>query len=244
MRNLYWRKIAAVTSFIFCFSIAGTLVGQNSMTNNYNFMDFQRKPYYFGLTLGINYSNFQIQKSSDFILNDSFNVVSPMGVPGFNVSIVGNLKLGDYFDFRFLPGFSFGQRNIQYIHVRDEIPDNIRKIESVFVQMPFHVRYKSAPYRDMRVFVVGGVNYSFDVASNARVRKAQQGSIIRISPHDYAVEVGAGLQFFFPFFIFSPEIKFSQGLGNILIYNDQLGASRVMEKLYSRTFTISFHLEG
>ena len=243
MRYLYWDKIIAIAALVLICA-SGKLDAQNVRNGNYNFKDFQSKPYYFGLTLGYNHSNFQIQKSRDFILNDSFRIVSPVGVPGFNVSIVGNLKLGEYFDFRFLPGFSFAQRDIKYTHTSREIPDRTRKIESVFVQLPFHVRYKSVPYRDMRMFVIGGVKYTYDVASNARVRKAQQGSIIRISPHDYAIEVGAGMQFFFPFFIFSPEIKFSQGIGNILIYNNQLDASKVIEKLYSRTFTISIHLEG
>jgi len=243
MCNLSWCKISLIPIVLLLF-FAGSLQAQNVRAGNYNFKDFQSKPYYFGLTLGYNHSNFQIQKSSDFILNDSFRVVSPVGVPGFNVSMVGNLKLGEYFDFRFLPGFSFAQRDIRYTHTNQEIPDRTRKIESVFVQLPFHVRYKSVPYRDMRMFVIGGIKYTYDVASNARIRKAQQGSIIRISPHDYAVEIGAGMQFFFPFFIFSPEIKFSQGIGNVLIYNNQLEASKVIEKLYTRTFTISIHLEG
>ena len=57
-------------------------------------------------------------------------------------------------------------------------------------------------------------------------------------------EVGVGMQFFFPYFILSPEIKFSQGLNNTLIYNRSLIESRIIEKLTSRTFTISFHIEG
>ena len=88
------------------------------------------------------------------------------------------------------------------------------------------------------------MKYSYDVASNSRVRKDQSKTLVQISPHDFAIEVGAGMQFFFPFFIFSPEIKFSQGLGNILIYNNALEQSRVLEKILSRTFTISLHFEG
>jgi hypothetical protein len=52
------------------------------------------------------------------------------------------------------------------------------------------------------------------------------------------------MQFFFPFFIFSPELKISQGIGNTLIYNPALQESTVLEKLLSRTFTISLHFEG
>src|SRR5687768_7926732 len=210
---------------------------------NHNFREFQDKAYYFGLTFGINKSNFQLLQSKSFILNDSFNIAEGLGGPGLNVSIVANMKLGDYFDFRFLPGFSFVGRKFYYVNAVDEI-EQVRSIESVLVQAPFQVRYKSDPFHDMRVFVLAGAKYTYDVASNARIRMEQAQRIIRISPHDFAVEVGAGCQFFFPFFIFSPEIKYSQGIGNILIHNSNLSQSTVLEKVLSRTFTISLHFEG
>jgi hypothetical protein len=210
---------------------------------NHNFREFNSKAYYFGLTFGYNHSNFQLAHSQRFILNDSFNIAEGIGGPGLNVSMIGNMKLGEYFDFRFLPGFSFVGRRLYYLSAVNDI-EHTRDIESVLVQMPFQVRYKSDPFRDMRVYVLAGAKYTYDVASNARIRREQANRIVRISPHDYAVEVGAGFQFFFPFFIFSPEIKFSQGMGNILLYNNKLSQTTVLEKVYSRTFTISFHFEG
>lgn len=210
---------------------------------NHNFREFQSKPYYFGLTFGYNHSNFQLLPSKSFILNDSFNIAQGLGGPGLNVSIVANMKLGEYFDFRFLPGFSFVGRKFFYVNAFDEVEQTI-PIESVLVQLPFQVRFKSDPFHDMRMFVLAGAKYTYDVASNARIREAQANRIIRISPHEYSVEIGAGCQFFFPFFIFSPEIKYSQGIGNILIYNNKLSQSSVLEKVLSRTFTISLHFEG
>lgn len=210
---------------------------------NYNYRQFQDKAYYFGLTFGYNNSTFQLAHSKRFILNDSFNITAGLGGPGLNVSMVTNMKLGEYFDFRFLPGFSFVGRKLYYVGTNDEV-EQVRSIESVLVQAPFQVRFKSDPFHDMRVFVLAGVKYTYDVASNARLRDEQAKRIIRISPHDFAVEIGGGCQFFFPFFIFSPEIKYSQGIGNILIYNSNLSQSTVLEKVLSRTFTISLHFEG
>jgi len=109
-------------------------------------------------------------------------------------------------------------------------------------ELPFHVRYKSAPYNDLRMFVIGGIKYTFDVASDSRARQADE--LVKIAPTDFALELGAGVQFFFPYFIFSPEIKISQGISNILIFNQGLEQSNVIEQLLSRTFTISLHFEG
>jgi len=52
------------------------------------------------------------------------------------------------------------------------------------------------------------------------------------------------VQLFFPFFIFSPEIKVSRGLNNIHIFNGALEDSRVIDQIISRAFTISLHFEG
>lgn len=214
----------------------------NAQRGNYNFLDFQSKPYYFGITLAYNNSNFRIFHSRDFILNDSISVAQSVRGPGFNLGIVSNLKIGDYFDFRFLPTLSFAERNVNYAAPDNFRPPYQRKVESVFVELPFHIRYKSAPYNDMRVFVIAGVKYSFDVASDSRTRQADE--LIKISPTDFAFEYGAGVQFFFPYFIFSPEFKFSYGLNNVLIFNQELRQSTVIEKILSRAFTISLHFEG
>ncbi len=209
---------------------------------NYNFLDFNQKPYYFGITLAYNSSNFKVFQSRDFILNDSIRRVESVTGPGFNLGIVTNLKIGDYFDIRFLPTLSFAERNINYTVVDDSRKPFARRVESVFVEMPFHVRYKSEPFRDMRVFVIGGVKYSFDVASDSRSRQAD--NLVKVAPNDFAFEIGAGVQFFLPYFIFSPELKFSHGLNNILIFDNNLPESSVIEKILSRTITLSFHFEG
>ncbi len=218
---------------------ASAQIGQGS---NLNYRDFQQKPYYFGITLGINNSNYRIYHSKDFIRNDSFARAESVTGPGFNLGIVSNLKVGEYFDLRFLPTLSFTEHTIRYSPVGDQKRILNRPIQSVLVEVPFHVRYKSAVYHDFRLFVIGGVKYSFDVASDSRTRQAA--GLVRIAPTDFSVEVGAGIQFFFPYFIFSPELKISQGLNNVLIYNNRLEQSQVLEKILSRTFTISLHFEG
>jgi hypothetical protein len=209
---------------------------------NYNFLDFNQKPYYFGITLAYNTSNFKVYQSKDFVLNDSIRRVESVTGPGFNLGIVTNLKIGESFDIRFLPTLSFGERNINYASTNNDRRPFARKVESVFVEMPFHARYKSMPYRDLRLFVIAGLKYSFDVASDSRSRQAE--TLVKIAPNDFAFEIGAGIQMFLPYFIFSPEIKFSHGLNNILIFDENLEESKVIEKVLSRALTVSLHFEG
>ncbi len=243
-----WQKnLAAFLRWLFCVVVVwcATLPvaqAQFNQGSNINYQDFQAKPYYFGITLGYNVSNYRIFHSKDFIRNDSFARAESVNGPGFNLGIVSNLKIGSYFDLRFLPTLSFAEHNIRYSPAGERGRIVNRPIQSVLVELPFHVRYKSAPYHDFRLFIIGGIKYTFDVASDSRTRQAA--GLVRIAPTDFQVEYGAGIQFFFPYFIFSPELKVSQGLNNILIYNDRLEQSNVLEKILSRTFTISLHFEG
>jgi len=234
--HLSWKKIVL--------PVFGLMLAMNAdaqIRGTYNYLDFANKPYYFGITLSYNASDYRVSQSDRFVRNDSVRtVLSPSG-PGFNLGIVGNLKVGKYFDFRFLPTLSFADRELQYDFVGSDLKKT-EKIEAVFIETPFLVRYKSEPYKDLRAFVIAGVKYSFDVASNSRTR--QKDSLLKVAPSDFSVEFGAGVQIFFPYFIFSPEFKVSHGLSNILIYDDDLIYSSVLDKLFSRTFTVSFHFEG
>ncbi len=237
MQHLYCSKI--VILLFCCFGLSNSVQAQKG---NYNFLAFEQKPYYFGITLAYNSSNFKIRHSQKFILNDSINTAESITGPGFNLGIVSNLKVGQFFDFRFLPTLSFAEKNIEYKSTDLSVNQYTRKIESVLVELPFHLRYKSAPYNDKRMFVIAGIKYSFDVASDSRAR--QRDELVKISPTDFAFEVGAGVQMFFPYFIFSPEIKLSHGIGNVLIFDNDLDQSNVIEKVISRAVTISLHFEG
>lgn len=238
MRYLYGSQVVIALLFIFCYSSTSAQVTKRK---NYNYFDFQKKSLYYGLTLGFNSSRYRINHSRDFIGNDSIAVAESGRLPGFDIHVIGNLKIGEYFDFRFLPGFSLSERNVIYRRTQSTAQPR-KKIESVFIELPFHVRYKSEPYKDKRAFVIAGLKYTYDVASNSKARQADQ--LIKISPHDFQLEIGGGVQFFFPYFIFSPEIKLSQGIGNIHIFNDNLNEASVLEKIVSRILTISFHFEG
>ncbi|WP_282774799.1 outer membrane beta-barrel protein [Phaeodactylibacter xiamenensis] len=240
LRDLFrWQSVSLALALLFQLS---TQEASAQATGNYNFFDFQQKPYYFGITLGYNSSRFTPFNSDQFLQSDSIRVVESASGPGFNLGIVTNLKMGDHFDFRFLPTLSFAERTISYTRFGRRSNFSERRVESVLVEMPFHLRYKSAPYKDMRLFVIAGVKYAFDVASDSQTRQAE--TLVRIAPNEFALEYGAGVQFFFPFFIFSPEIKISHGIGNTLIYNENIEESTVLEKILSRTFTLSFHFEG
>ncbi len=219
---------------------ASTVLAQAPQRGNYNYREHQNKDYYFGITVGYNTSSYRLFYSDRFVAEQDVLGIKVKREPGLDLKIVSNLKVGEYIDVRFLPGLAFAGRSIEYTAEASTLPE--RKISSVFAEFPVQVRYKSEPWKDIRMFVLGGVKYSYDVASDSKTSDADD--LVKFSPSDFQLEVGAGMQFYFPYFIFSPELKFSHGLGNVLIFDDRLKQSSVLDKVLSRVFTVSLHFEG
>ncbi len=232
------KKITLLAVLILLASLEGLSQGR---MEGHNFRNFKNKPYYFGITLAINSSDYFIKNSEDFISNKEIDQINSIIGPGMTVGIIGNLKIGNYFDFRLLPSFSFASKTINYT-LRGETELSTSQYDQTLFEIPFLIRYKSQPYKDIRLFVGSGVKYSYDISSSSVARRSVQ--VIRVSPSDFSFEAAVGLQIFFPYFILSPEIKYSHGMNNSLIYNADLIESNVIDKIQSRTFTISFHFEG
>lgn len=227
-------------ALLICLACGVQVLAQAPQRGNYNYREHQSKDYYFGITLGYNTSSYKLFYSDEFVAENGILGTKVNREPGLDLKIVSNLKVGEYIDVRFLPGLAFAGRSIDYSYGQNQPPQQ-RKISSVFAEFPVQVRYKSEPWKDIRLFVLGGVKYSYDVASDS---KTTDEDLVRFSPSDFQLEVGAGMQFYFPYFIFSPEVKFSHGLGNVLLFDDSVDRSSVLDKVLSRVFTFSLHFEG
>ena len=239
MLHLYRNKVTLYLFIIWGASI--NLTAQHGK-QNLNYDGLNKKNHYYGLTLAYNYSTFKIEHSKRLDPNSSFIINDPKGESGLTLSVITNFKMGDYFDFRILPSIAISNRSLNYYSSGSTIPKKLT-LESVFGEVPILLRFTSEPYKDKRVFLVSGIKYTYDFASNSRSDK-RKFDLVRISPHDFQFEIGAGLQFYMPFFIFTPEIKLSHGLGNLLIYDAKLIESTIIDKLYSKTITFSLHFEG
>jgi hypothetical protein len=233
-------RSAQIVLFIFFAWNIGLAQRHNNANVNYN--NFKDRQYYFGITLGYNSSNYKILQSETFLTEERIARVESLRGSGLNIGLVTNLKIGEYFDIRLLPTLSFANRQLNYGGVNEQNLNFDRKMDPVFVEVPLQFRYKSDTYQDMKMYVLGGVKYIFDVSSESRTKNDQ--NLVKIAPSDFAFEIGVGAQFYFPYFIFSPELKFSQGISNTLIYNRNIVQSTVLDRVLSRTFTLSFHFEG
>lgn len=206
-----------------------------------NMPEHDDKPYYFGITFGLNYSVHQIKYTESFALTDTFKRIQPHWQPGFNLGLIGNLKLNRFVDLRFVPSLAFAAKRLVFQYgANDSISD--RTIESIYMHLPVQLKFKSDRIKNFRFYGLLGGKFDYDLAANARSNRPDE--FLKISPVDVGYEVGVGFEFYYPNFIFSPEIKLSQGLKNQLFRDEGLQLTNAINQLNTRMIVISIHLEG
>jgi hypothetical protein len=203
------------------------------------------KPYYFGITLSASSSRFHTELHQQFLNQDSIMVAEPLNSGGFALGLLATARLTNRFEGRLNPQLMFTERSVFYklkYPDRDMGLEVNQIVESVIVSLPVQIKFKSDRIGNFRVYMLGGGKLDYDLASNAKARKAED--MIKIDKMDYGVEGGVGFNFYFKSFIFSPEIKISRGLRNMHSRDENLKYSNVLDRIQSRMIVFSIHLEG
>jgi hypothetical protein len=218
------------------------LSGQKQKPKNESWYD--EKLIHFGFSLGLNTMDFNITPSQSHLVTDSlYPEVSKLN-PGINIQIVTDIRPAKYMDIRFLPGVSFGQRNVRY-YKNSVLYDDRQRLESSFLEFPFLLKLKGDRLNNVRPYVVGGFNYRYDLAAKKEFDDAKP-IYIRIKKPDFYYELGAGLDFYLPYFKLSVELKMSNGLSDVIIreyapnHPEYVDA---IEKMKSQIWILAFHFE-
>lgn len=209
----------------------------------YNTPHYDLDVLHFGFTVGLNSMDFDVYHNASILGYDSIYAVNAVRQAGFNLGIVSNLRLAPYLDLRFLPGITFGQRNMEYL-VRGQSGNfyyKTMKIESTFLEFPFLLKYKAKRINNYRPYLLAGLNYRMDLAAYREIKEELK-PLIMLERNDLYYELGFGVDYYLPYFKFSTEIKYAVGLNNVII-PDGTQFSGAIEKLISNLVLISFHFE-
>ncbi len=192
---------------------------------------------HYGFTLGLNSTRFRAVESSTFFNDPTFSSIRSSPTGGFDLGFVMNMRLSRYFDFRVLPGVAFYTRAVQYAYQTGFVSN--QTAESVFIETPLLLKYKSQRRRNHRLYMVGGLKPCIEAGAKKNQKKK---SDLRTQNLDLCIEYGFGIDLYFKFFKFAPEIRFSHGLSNLLI-NDPNAYSQNLSKLTTHTVTLYFFFE-
>ena len=208
-----------------------------------NLPKYDLKPYHFVFLLALNQMDLIIKPNKNFSSSDSLLVLEAEPQLGFNIGIISNLRLGNYTDLRFLPTLSFGERILEYTIKTDSNTSELtkKKIESTYLDFPLLFKYKSKRLNNVRSYIIGGVQYSLDLASQAK-KKQNNLSLVRIKSNDIMCQIGIGFDFYTEYFKFATEIKMSYGLKDLIVRDNSILTNSI-DRLNSKIFQLSFLFE-
>jgi hypothetical protein len=218
------------------------IYGQKQKPKNKSWYD--DKLLHFGFSIGFNTMDFNITPSqASFAADSVYPEVSRLN-PGINIQIVTDFHPVNHFDIRFLPGVSFGQRNIRY-YKNQVLYNEQQKLESSFIEFPLLLKYKGDRLNNVRPYLITGLNYRYDLAAKKEF-DPDRPVFIRIKRPDLYYEMGAGLDFYLTYFKFSIELKMSNGIRNIIVNDTDPGHEifrDAIDKMKSQIWVLAFHFE-
>lgn len=192
----------------------------------------------YGFFLGSHQNSFGIRYSSAFesspALEDLLAINSKQKA-GFNLGFMADFRLADQFALRIVPvKIGLYQHEVDYVMADGTVDTQL--IETTRLEPGAFLKYRSIRRGNTRMYLIAGMSGSL---RTGKAKETDTGGLV-IRKLDVRAEVGLGLEKYFKFFKFSPELRYSRGLINVLqdgVAFYSLGIDRVV----THNFTLYFH---
>ena len=167
---------------------------------------------------------------------------------GAQVGIVTTMKLfTPMVRLRMIPTLSFQERVLNYTFVNPlDLTKPIlleERVGSTNVDIPLMLQFRTQRLNNFAAYFLVGGQYSLDLQSQQDAAQDLLDPFIKIKKNDYQGQIGAGLEFFAPYFKFGMELKYSRGFNNSFI-QDNTEPSNPINRLYNEVLWVSFIFEG
>lgn len=205
---------------LFLFFLSTTLYAQERKVENRPYTDL--RPFHFGVVIGPHFQDMELNNIGPVMLKDQdgneyqsvVSVDQDRWDPGFQVGVLGELRLGNHLALRIAPMLFFGTRHLTFLNYskpkEDTTPTEERQnLKSVYVAATTDLIFSAKRFNNHRPYVVAGITPMLNLTS-------RDNDYIRLKKSDIFAGVGLGCDFYLPFFKFRPELKFMYGLTNSL----------------------------
>ncbi|WP_430906244.1 porin family protein [Maribacter sp. 2-571] len=161
----------------------------------------------YGYFLGFNQYDFKFDYETDLGMEDEILVDKSVG---FNVGLIGEMRLNEFLDLRFEPGLHYNARNLNYTKFSPEesIPANIlREVKSTYINFPLLLKVSTKRFGNWKPFLIGGPSASLNLGSNETNLDDNSSGTFRMTKWNYNYELGFGIDFYLEYFKFTPSIR-------------------------------------
>jgi hypothetical protein len=186
---------------LFAQSIQAQLFSRERLAN---LETFDNRFLTWGYFLGFNNYNFKIEYNNELGRGDTDVIVEPS--TGFNVGLIGDMRVNRYVNIRVEPGLYFTQRNLIFPGFTED-RDRIREVKSTYIHIPLLLKFSTKRLNNWKPFVVAGLSTSLNLSSNENNPEDNNEGRFRMTRFTNYYEVGFGIDFYLFFFKFSPSIR-------------------------------------
>ncbi len=209
-----------------------------------NMPHYDKKVAHFGISFGYNqfYSNIIGKENPPY--QDTIMGFDSDRNSGFQLMFVSDLRLLSWLNLRFTPGVTFGDRRLNFYEYKNDV-FNVRStsLEAIYVEIPLEFKVRSKRWRNMRPYLIAGGKYTYDLGSIKRKKANPEDVMLKIDNSEIFYTLGAGVDFYLPYFKFGIELKTSYSLTNILIPEFHTMYSDVLDKIRTQVFYINLTFE-
>jgi hypothetical protein len=191
----------------------------------------------YGFSIGIHTSSYQVKYSNKFVRPnlDTLHSIQAVFLPGFSLGFLVNYRFNEFLDLRLMPKAGFYAHKLYYYYTSAPVQSQL--VESTMVELPLLLKYKSVRRGNVRMYMLGGITPAFEASGKNDVGNSTAG--LAIQKHNLSLDIGAGFDFYFPFFKFSQEIRFSRGISNML-GDKETKYSDPLSRLNTNTISVYF----
>lgn len=224
--------------FLFLLLFSPLLFAQEGMFSKdpiINKENWNKQRVHWGYYLGFNSLDFKFDYLS---VTEDIEVET---TTGFNVGLIGNLRLTEYLDFRFEPGLYITQRNLTYPNIVD-VGDRLREVKSTYIFFPLLLKYSALRTGNVRPYLVGGVSRALNLGSNSKSPDDNFNDRFRMKNWTNFYEVGFGIDIYLEYFVFSPSIRGVFSMKDELIRDNNPNSPWTgnVQEMKTRGFFINF----
>lgn len=228
--NLHRRKVVPLLLLIVLGLVNPSLAQKRMDVNNPN---YDNRLLSYGFLIGLHTTGYRMQYHDNFANLDSLHSIQPQMSPGFSLGFIVNLKLTEFLDLRLLPKVAFYEHAFEYNYTGGTTLNQV--VESTVVEFPLMLKYKSARRGNVRMYMVGGVKPGIEASGRSNIEN--ESDALAIKNTNLSLDVGVGFDFYYPLFKFSPELRFSKGIANMLSSEKNI-YSEGIKRLNMNTITL------
>ena len=200
--------------FLLLFFFLLNVYSQSGNTKITNLQNFDQKKIHFGYFVGMNNYNYKL----DYVINpDKRTLINKQ--TGINVGLIGDLKLRKNLNLRFEPGLYTNKSEIVFYDRQKFTADSdtLRSMKSTYIHLPLLLKYSAKRFNNFKPYVLGGLSTSFNLSSNQNSPEDNNNGVFRLKANTFYYELGFGIDFYLPYFKFSPSIRGVFSLKNELV---------------------------